>query len=176
MKMTNRLSWVLFMGLTLLGLMPQSSFGQSGNFTTTSTTESSEIGAVNVNYVWSNSVVGAGPSGTTIYTGTLTGCTLSSAGPYPGCTSSGGSGTPADPLGFICTSAPPLTGCTGGTPFLIAAGARNVDTRIHSVRVAAVVAAAAQPVPLGPWVPLLSSGGVLLSALWLRRRGRRRAD
>ena len=176
MKLTNRWSWVLFMGLTLLGLMPKSSFGQQTNVTTTSTTTSSEIGAVNANYVWSIAVVGASPSGTTVNIGTLTGCTLSSAGPYPGCSSSGGLGTPADPLGFICTGSPPLTGCTGGTPFLISPGARNIDTRIHTVSVAGVAATAAQPVPLGPWVPLLSSGGVLLSALWLRRRGRHRTD
>ena len=155
----------------LLGLVSPSSFGAVGggetNVTTTTTTASSEIGTVNAYYVWATLYVGAP---TTIVVGTLTGCTLSSTGPYPGCTSSGGSGTPADPFGFTCTSAPPLTGCTGGTPFLISAGSRNIDTRVHTVSVAGVVAAPAQPVPLGPWVPLLSSGGVLLSALWLRRR------
>ena len=157
----------------LLSLFSSSSFAQMTNVTTSTTTASSEIGTVNADYVWSTLYVGAP---TTIDIGTLTGCTLSSAEPYPGCTSGGGAGTPTDPLIFGCTSAPPVTGCTGGTPFLISAGSRNIDTRIHSVRVAGVVAAPVQPVPLGPWVPLLSSGGVLLAALWLRRRGRRRAD
>ena len=138
-------------------------FGQTANSTITSVF-STQIGTINAIYIWPEETMGPN----NIVIGTLTGCTLVGAPPYAGCVLGGGSGTQADPFGYSCSSPLPLTGCSGGTPFTVLSGTNNINVHTHTVIAAATTAV--QPIPLGPWVPIVSAAGVLLAAWLLRRR------
>jgi hypothetical protein len=154
----SALAWVA------LALSP-SAFGQGVTNTTITAAISAQSGAINAVFLWTEDTIGPG----TILVGTFSGCTLVPPPTMANCNPSGGSGTPGDP--YVCSGypyPPPLAGCSGGTPFEVLAGTNNINVRTHTVIAAATTAA--QPVPLGPWVPLGSAAGVLLVALRLRRR------
>ena len=152
-----------------LALAP-AAFGQGGgsNSTVTNST-STQIGAINARFVWLIESIGP----TLIAINALEGCTLPGP-PYDGCTLVSGSGTPTDQFEYACSDQttqppPPLTGCSGGTPFEVVAGTTNINIHFHTIRAGATTAP--RPVPLWPWVPLVSAAGVLLAAaLRLRRR------
>ncbi|MEO8004701.1 MAG: hypothetical protein ABI771_07330 [Betaproteobacteria bacterium] len=97
--------------------------------TTTSVSSSHSMGATNSNYMWS--ILFIGP--TTIQIGDFGICKLQSP-PFMGCSFVTGTGTPADPFTYSCTSALTLTGCSlPGTPDNLLAGQRNVNTHTHSL-------------------------------------------
>ena len=103
----------------------------------------------------------------TIMVGDLGTCALTL--PY-NCNPSSGTGTQADP--YSCTTPPVLTNCVSGTPWVIAAGGVDYDTRTDNF-VPSTTPVTAQPVPLSPWVPLASVAAVLLVMLVRRRQSLR---
>jgi hypothetical protein len=147
--------------LWLAAALPLGVLAQSNTTTSTNTTSNSVWNASG----WGTFVavnVYIGPQ--TIAVGNLGTCTLTL--PY-NCAPSSGSGTQADP--YLCATPPVVTGCTSGTPFVIAPGGMNIDTHVYYLQPAAAPAAAT-PVPLSPWVPFASAIGALLVALLWRRR------
>ncbi len=146
-----------------LALAP-AAFGQGVTNTTITSSFSTQSGAINAVVILLEETIGPG----TIRVGTRNGCTLVPPPTLANCNPTGGSGTPGDP--YQCSSDPVLTGCSGGTPFEVLAGTNNIN--VHTQTVIAAATTAPQPVPLWPWVPLVSAAGVLLAAaLRLRRRG-----
>ena len=150
-----------------LALAP-AAFGQGGTNNTVTSSFSTQSGAINAVLIFLEDTVGPN----TILVGTRSGCTLVPPPTLANCNPTGGSGTPGDP--YACSGYPspptPLTGCSGGTPFEVLAGTANINA--HTQTVIAAATTAPQPVPLWPWVPLVSAAGVLLAAaLRLRRRG-----
>jgi hypothetical protein len=142
-----RLAAWLVLGLPLAG------FAQGTNTITTTVTTASAIGPSNAVQV--TTVMFVGPQ--TILTGALGLCTAS-------CT--------IGPGGTCGVSRPVLTGCAGGTPFVIAPGGVDFDT----LTLTQITAAQATPqaVPLSPWVPMGSALGLaLLAILWRLQRVRR---
>jgi hypothetical protein len=157
----SALAWVA------LALSPPA-FGQSTTTTTNST--STQIGVINARFAWLTESIGP----TLIVINELNGCTLAGP-PYDGCTLVSGSGTPADQYEYVCSTQtaqppPPLTGCSGGTPFEVLSGTVNLNIHFHTIRAGATPTPHA--VPLRPWVPIVSAAGVLLVALRLRRHRR----
>ena len=153
---------IMVAALWVVVTLPSLAFGETG--TTFTTSSSSQTGTINAHYIFTTNALGP----TSINIGALTGCTLVGSPPFPGCILDSGTGTSGDPFIFTCSSPLTLTGCSGGTPFAVVSGTQNFDS--HTQTVVAVATASTQPVPLGPWVPLVSAGGVLLTALLLRRR------
>jgi len=134
---------------------------------TESTTTSHSTGPTNSTYAWS--VRRFGPA--TVITGDVGSCTLQSP-PYPACALVAGTGMPADPFFFSCSSALTVTGCTlPGVPIDLLPGQRDVNTHFHLQLAGA--ATPTQPVPLAPWVPVGSALVVALVAFAAQRRARR---
>ncbi len=154
----------------LVSLLPLLAFGQSIQNTTVSTSTSSQTGPINAQYVLLEDTIGP----QTISIGSRTGCTLVPPPTLANCNPTSGAGTTGDP--YICSTPPPSTvvaGCNGGTTFIVLAGTVNVNVHTQTVSAVAAIPSAAQPVPLGPWVPIGSAIGVGLLALLRHRRAGR---
>ena len=154
--------------LCLFLVLPVTAFAQT-NTTTFTSSASSEIipGSTPSVYIATTSYIGP----QTIRTGSQTGCMLTVSPPPAGCTLSGGGGTLSNPFAYACSSTLPLTGCSGGTLFAIASGATDIDTFLLTVD---PLPRTAQPVPLSPWVPLVSAIVVMLLLIVRRFRLARR--
>lgn len=107
-------------------LFPSVVLGQTGNTVTSSF--SSGIGATNAVFQWLSETIGPN----TIATGDFGTCTIP-APPLPNCTLADGTGTPADPFLYFCSSALNLGSCTlPGTPYFVPSNAQNVNTHTHT--------------------------------------------
>jgi hypothetical protein len=113
------------MVLGLIGAFSGSALAQSN---TSTISAASEVipGVTPSLYIWTTTYIGP----LTILAGPQTGCMATVPLPPAGCTPSGGTGTPADPLVYGCKV--PLTGCMGST-LIIAAGGQDIDTFLFSV-------------------------------------------
>jgi uncharacterized protein (TIGR03382 family) len=151
-------------------LLPFAAIAQSNNQTVVSNSTSSSVGGTNAVYSFITTTVGP----TTIYIGARGLCTLQGP-PFPSCTFSGlGDGTPGNPFNYGCSgnTGPPVTGCSAGTPFIVAGGQVDIDIDVHTETIGAAGPIAA-PIPLDPWVPIGSALGVALLAIgWQLRRRR----
>ena len=154
----------LLAGLLVL-VLPLSTMADtgSGGTTFTNTTSTSRWNAYG-QYVSVTPYVG--PVAITV--GDLGECNLTL--PYS-CNPSSGTGTQADP--YSCTTPPALINCGSGTPWVIAAGGVDYDTRTDNFVPTAAPITDAAPVPLSPWLPVGSALGAMLVVLWMRRRTNR---
>ena len=151
------------LGAVLMMALPLSAMADTGpNETTFTQTTSTSLWNAYGHY--GSVAVYVGPR--TIAVGSLGSCTLTL--PY-NCNPSSGTGTQADP--YFCVTPPVLTNCSGaGTPWVLAPGGEDVDTRTDYFVPAVTPVVTVAPVPLSPWVPIGSALGAMLLVLWMRRR------
>ena len=154
--------------LWFVSLLPLLVFGQSSNDTFTTST-SSQTGPINAQYLVLEDSIGP----VTISVGNRIGCTLVPSPNLANCNPTGGTGTTVDP--YVCSNSPSrlVIGCSGGTSFIVLAGTTNLNVHTQTVSAVAATTGTAQPVPLGPWVPIGSAIGVGLLALRRHRRAAR---
>ena len=155
--------------LGLVSLLPLLAFGQGTSNNTITTSTSSQTGPINALYVVSEDTIGPG----TINIGSRSGCTLVPPPTLANCIPTSGTGTTVDP--YVCSNSPSrlVIGCSGGTSFIVLAGTTNLNVHTQTVSAVAATTGTAQPVPLGPWVPIGSAIGVGLLALRRHRRAAR---
>jgi uncharacterized protein (TIGR03382 family) len=149
--------------------LPCATFAQSNNVTNFSNSTSSSVGATNAVSAFATTTVGP----QTIFINARGLCTLQGP-PFPTCTLTGGTGTATTPFLYACTgnTGPPITGCSSGTPFILAGGQIDIDLDTHTETIGAAIPVGA-PIPLDPWVPIGSALGVALLAIgWQLRRRR----
>lgn len=150
--------------LLALGACAAHAQGFCGVFCDTTSTSTS-VGSTKGMFVNTTQYIGAA-GGTTIAVGDLGTCTLSASPPLNGYGSCPivGSGTPSDPFLPPC-----LSSCSmPGSMVLVAAAAQDFNTNTYTVTAAGTASA----IPLGHWVPIGSSIGLVLAALaWWRFRG-----
>ncbi len=158
--------------LGLLGLLPLLAFGQGSSNSSVTTSTSSQTGPINAQYVVLEDTIGP----QTIIIGSRTGCTLVPPPTLANCNPTSGTGTPGDPYQCLYLPTAVLVGCSGGTIYNVVAGTTNANAHVQTVSAVAATPGAAQPVPLGPWVPIGSAIGVGLLALLRQRRAARAGD
>lgn len=107
--------------------LPIAGFAQTTNSTNFSNSTSSSFGATNAVYVFVSTTVGPA----TVFIDDRGVCTLQGP-PFPNCTFQGGTGTAANPFGYTCAPGPPVTGCSSGTPFVLAGGQVDIDVDTHT--------------------------------------------
>lgn len=110
-------------------LLPSVVLGQNGGNTVTSSF-SSGVGSTNASFQWTSDTIGPN----TIATGDFGTCSIP-APPYPNCTLTDGTGTPADPFVYLCSPALPLGACTlSGTPHFVPSEVSNINVHTHNQR------------------------------------------
>jgi uncharacterized protein (TIGR03382 family) len=150
-------------------LLPCAAFAQTNSSNIVTNSTSSSVGATNAVYFFITTSIGP----TTLYIGARGLCNLQGP-PFPSCTFIGGTGTAANPFNYGCSgnSGPPVTGCSSGTPFILASGQTDINAHTDT-QIAGPAGSVAAPIPLDPWVPIGSALGVALLAIgWQLRRRR----